>query len=975
MRFAAVIALVLAALAPAGAVSFIPTVTNSSFEDGTAGWSWNVHNGARVSFEVDEKNPHSGKQCIVFTNESGVTPHVYGRFATGVSVVPSATYELSCWVRGEDVQEPAAANHITDWNSYHLSFPSGTFGWTRVSTVFNTRADQQGITIGINIANKCKALAIDDITLRPLGGQLEADGLVGIILISKTILGHDTEAPICVLTESSNKSASTVEVVISDGKKEYLRKRAPIKTGQSKAEWQWNTARHPFGKYQCNVRILRGDGSVLVSGKSDFEIVDSPTLNDLDAVEERMKEFNEIYNQCKAAGVRLDYPTAAKTTIDQFLPLAREDVRKGYEYRAKWMVTDFHNSIDDAIIRMQLALADPKSAPVVKRYQTGDVNIDGVSFIGDRVDSFGVKDRGPLFFCGYGHFSQARRDMHRWPGYGVNMIQAAEFGPAQLFPEEGKIDLSHLKTLLHTLDNAAKHNVRVDWLLSPHYFPNWAMKKYPQLGKGGGGFLGFCPDDPAAKEIVEKFIRIVVPRIKDKPALHSICLTNEPVFVHVAGCDNTKGMWLDYLKQTHGDIATLNKRYGTSYTSFNDVPYGGGPVAYDWTVHCQKRFVAWHRWMADIIHEIAPNIPTHAKVMSNELNPGAVGFHTDQELFGKALEINGNDCYQFPGNADWPCDPWPMSISHDLQRSFAAKPVFNSENHIAPDGSNFYINPENFRFSLWQGAIHGQGATTIWVWEHAHNNNDGFIGSVMDRPACAQAVGTTCLDLNRFADEVTALQTAKAPAAIVYSMSSLIHNGSAYSPATQRAYYCLDMSGVKVDFITEKQFAEGKGSQYKLIVFPQVNTITEAAFEGIKTIPASTRLLLIGDCLKQDQYGKPLPVDSVKVVKDRATSIADGDPEKDLWPVLRKELDLAGAAPEVTVVDAKTGQPIWGVEWLPVEFKGRTLINIINLRGKPYEVKLMRNGIDLWARDLLSLTGREKVKTLKSLTPVLAEVR
>ncbi len=976
MRFFAIIGLILAVCTSASAVSFIPTITNSGFEDGTAGWGWQVHNGAQVSYTLDTENPHSGKQCIVFTNNSGVTPHVYGRFSTGVSVVGSASYELSCWVRGEDVQEPGNANHITDWNSYMLAFPAGTYGWKKVSTVFTTRADQQGLTIGINIANKCKALAIDDIQLRPLGGQFKADGLTGIVLVPTTVIGHDTEAPICVITESSSKSAAALEVVLTDGKKDYLRKRASIKQGESKAEWVWNTARHPFGKYTCKVSVLDSRGGVITSAESPFEIVASQTLDDLDKVEARMKEFNDIYNKCKARGIRLDYPTVAKTTIEQFLPLAREDVRKGYDYRAQWMVKDFNNSLDDAINQMQLYLADPKSAPVVKRYQTGRVDIDGISFVGDRVDNLGTKDRGPLFFCGYGHFSRARIDMPRWPGYGINLIQAAEFGPAQLFPEEGKVDLTHLKTLIHTLDNAAKHNVRVDWLLSPHYFPDWAMKKYPQLAKGGGGFLGFCPDDPAAKAIVEKFVRIVIPAIKDKPALHSICLTNEPVFVHLTGCDNTKDLWIDYLKRTHGDVATLNKRYGTEYASFADVPYGGGPAAYDWTVYAQQRFVAWHKWMADIIHEMAPHVPTHAKVMSNELNPGQVGFHTDHELFGNALEINGNDCYQFPtGNADWPCDPWMMNTCYDLQRSFAAKPVFNSENHIAPDGSNYYINPEHFRFSLWQGAIRGQGATTIWVWEHAHDNNNGFIGSVMDRPACAQAVGTTCLDLNRFADEVTALQIAEAPAAIVYSMSSIIRNGGAYTDTAMKAYYCLDMSGVKVDFISEKQLAEGKASQYKLIIFPAVGTLTEAAFEAVREIPATTRLLLIGDCLKQDQYAKPLPEDAVKQVVDRSTTLANGDPEKDLWPAIRQELALAGGAPEITVVDANTGQPIWGVEWLPINYGGRTLANIINLRGKPYEIKLMRHGIDLWARDLLSLTGREKVKTLKPLTPVLAEVR
>jgi hypothetical protein len=324
-----------------------------------------------------------------------------------------------------------------------------------------------------------------------------------------------------------------VEAIVSDGKNDITRKRASIKLGENKVEWQWDTAKHPFGKYECIIRVLDTKGAVLVSGKSAFEIVNSPTLDELDRVEARMEEFNDVYDRCKAAGIRLDYPTVAKTTIEQFLPLAREDVRNGYEYRAKWMVDDFNNSIDDAILAMQLYMADPKIAPVVKRYQTGKVDIDGVSFIGDRVDSFGTKDRGPLFFCGYGHFGQVRTDIPRFPGYGVNIIQL-EIGPSALFPAENKVDLSALKNVCKVLDDAAKHNIMVNVLLSPHYFPNWALAKWPHLVKGGGGYLGYCVDAPEEKQVVEKFIKIVVPAVKNKPALHSICLTNEPVFIKLA---------------------------------------------------------------------------------------------------------------------------------------------------------------------------------------------------------------------------------------------------------------------------------------------------------------------------------------------------------------------------------------------------------------------------------------------------------
>jgi hypothetical protein len=93
----------------------------------------------------------------------------------------------------------------------------------------------------------------------------------------------------------------------------------------------------------------------------------------------------------------------------------------------------------------------------------------------------------------------------------------------------------------------------------------------------------------------------------------------------------------------------------------------------------------------------------------------------------------------------------------------------------------------------------------------------------------------------------------------------------------------------------------------------------------------------------------------------------------------------------VSVVDATTGEPAWGVEWLPVTVGGRTVINMVNLTDKPVDVKIIRGEHVIYERmnapadirdvepslnavDLLSLGGREKVKTLKPITPVLAEI-
>ena len=76
-------------------------------------------------------------------------------------------------------------------------------------------------------------------------------------------------------------------------------------------------------------------------------------------------------------------------------------------------------------------------------------------------------------------------------------------------------------------------------------------------------------------------------------------------------------------------------------------------------------------------------------------------------------------------------------------------------------------------------------------------------------------------------------------------------------------------------------------------------------------------------------------------------------------------------------------------EWLPAAVNGRTVINMVNLLDKPVEVKVMRASTprrdekpgpmhggwhEVTARNLFSIGGLEKVRVLKSITPVLAEV-
>ncbi|MHB1456741.1 MAG: beta-galactosidase [Armatimonadota bacterium] len=949
---------------------------NFGFENDTIDWGLSVHGNCRLTMTVEKKNPYSGSKSVVFTCKSPVTPHVYGRLMQNVSVTPNTEYVLSAWVRAIDNAGMKGETHFTDWNTYLLPIPGGTYGWRKVTTTFKTRADQNLLALGFNIADKCTEMALDDIALYPASQALKADGIDGYFFATPRVIGNDAPGGLSMSIDAER--AAKAEVSIAQGDQKLLSKRVNLKSGPNTFAWPWSSGKVPFGQINCSIRILDSDGKLLVSGSQKIEKIDSPLVVEVDKSLIRFKEFNDLYKQCADKKIRMDYPTAVKTTLDQFIPFAYEDIQKGHDWRAKGAAKDFAIVIDDAISYMKDCIADPSLAPKVPRYQTSEVNIDGLSLIGDKKDNEGRSDRGPLFFCGHGHFGAVRTDMPLWPGYGVNIIQTAEIGPSVVFPKEDKVDLKQVKIILKAFDNAAKNNVKVDFLLSPHYFPDWAMEKWPDLAKGSGGFLGFNVDAPEAKQVVEKYLRLIVPMFKDKPALLSFCLTNEPLFNNTVNTPNVRPMFSAYLKKVHGDIETLNRAYGgTNYKSFDDVPVGGSwddPNSYDYCVFNNERFAGWHKWMADIIHEMAPNIPIHAKIMSTQLNRDFAWMGTDHELFGQLLDMNGNDCYCMGAPPKGYSVSWQMqNSSYDMQRSFVNKPIFNSENHLVPDTANYYLAPEHYRYALWQGAIHGQGATTIWVWERSLNPSDALYGSIKDRPGCALAVGTTCMDLNRFADEVTALQNAKSPVAILYSTASVMRN-QAHIDSIWSVYTALNFCGVRVDFISEKQLVAGKGKQYKMIVLPESTHVPQPVFDAIKGLLESVKLIIVNDCLVKNPYNIPFPTNELDAIKSRALRVSRGDSQKDMWPMFMDELSKAGGLPGVSVVDASTGKPVWGIEWVSAKVGGRTVINIVNVSDKPVDVKVQRFGIDAPAKDLLSLGASEPVKTIRPMFPVLAEI-
>ncbi|MCE5322741.1 beta-galactosidase [bacterium] len=704
----------------------------------------------------------------------------------------------------------------------------------------------------------------------------------------------------------------------------------------------------------------------------------------LDVIEKSLPSIKADLCKLEDGGQDISYPMVSYTVLSNFIGYAREDVDKNEVRRASYALTDMEWMKRKLESEISGALSGKCKLPAVPRW-TGDARpvIKGSSFIAPTTTPGKAgREMRPIFFNGFGHFSEVCESVGKWTGYGTNIIQF-ETGPTVVFPQENKLG-DPTPGILKILDEAEKARVAVNFLLSPHYFPDWMFAKYPELRKQREYFFPMCLHAPETKELLKRYVKLVVEPIKDHPALQAICISNEPRNVEEP-CQYANEQFHAWLKDRHGDIATLNSRWGTSYTTFDEItvpnPFAGAEAEKpmcrwaDFVRWNQDFFTAFHKMLADAVHEVAPNMPVNAKVQSatfgcaSELKCG-----NDAYLYGTITDINGNDSncyYSFGGGDDGYANEWlENGIYYDLQRSVKDAPVENSENHLIRDRETRYVPPEHIRTALWQEAVHGQSATTIWVWERTFDQKSDLYGSIMQRPGCARAVGIANLDLNRAAYEVTALQQAPPQVLILHDTSALIYDKEEFDRCMFRTYIALNFTGLKIGFVTERQLEAGIVPTTSVLCIPNARHISNAAFDALKKYKG--HIIMLGDeSLAYDEFDKPR---SEKLSGDVIPFTRAGTGSKELKAALVSKMSAWNVVPNTKVVD-ESGNTVWGVESREAKTSNGTVVNLCNYLTTPVTVTLIHNGKPACSTEVLSGKPVSAQITLQPLEVRLLRVK
>ena len=686
------------------------------------------------------------------------------------------------------------------------------------------------------------------------------------------------------------------------------------------------------------------------------------------------------------------YAVLKETVIRRFLQYGREDINDGQFERAAYVY--------NCLLKLTEELENGELLYWNENPEANGAKADGYAMIN--------KDGRPVFYCGYGHFDQLKEDIPNMNDFGCNTVQF-EMGPYNvLYPAgtfekwgmadddafksgdeyiyssgEFEVNLSYLKkSILPFLETAERKNVAVCLLLSPHYEPKWFLEKYPETKSKNLGFIHYNIYHPKSKEMIETYLRAVVPIIKEYPALQSICLTNEPGFNTMYDCqdkevlkhnllpiDEAQGKstnllyeWQKHLRDSYNDIQNFNENFDTEYKNFSEILMPDGaddtPLFYEWYVWNNRCFADWHKWMANIIKEIAPEIPVHVKFVPTfgtydmPAHRRSVKHGVDPEQFAQFSDFSGNDCFSFEGR-----DHLPLTFKlewYDYLASLKRMPIDNSEDHVIEDRDTNYeeIQATRIYADIWQGAIHGRTLTQLWVWKRTNMPRANANGSILHRPDCVEAVGRASLDLNRLAADVAAMQEVKKGVAILFSNTSRIYNIN-YTKEMFTAYEGLLYAGLRPYFITEDKI--DMLENFELLVMPGIRNLYKNTADKIAEFIDCGKPVLAVDSegtLLKDEHNKPLNthifdkaiwIDSCayNTLPDRVVTQKVTDA---VLSIIENELSVVS-------LDGEN----YNIEWCYKEIGSRRLINICNYDKKTRTVQLLdKKNEAMTVKDLIS---------------------
>lgn len=347
--------------------------------------------------------------------------------------------------------------------------------------------------------------------------------------------------------------------------------------------------------------------------------------------------------------------------------------------------------------------------------------------------------QGPFFGADYNPEQWPREvhseDLELMDRAHVDFVTVGVFSWAHLEPEPGRFDVAWLDVIL---DDLHARGVGVDLAIPVASPPPWLgvlhPDSLPRTRSGSTLWWGsrnqFNPSSPAYREAARRITRMLVERYGDHPAVLMWHVGNE--YGQLSHDEHTAQAFRDWLRERYGDIASLNRAWGTTVWSmglrdFEDVippretPYLHNPAfELDFSRFTSDQLLDCYLDLAGIIRSRVPQ----ALVTTNFM-----GFFSlaDYGAWSEHVDVLADDHYTDPAD---PNSRLTAALTHSYLRTLGrgrtwvlmeqAAGAVNWRAHNVPKTAT-----QN-RLDSWRAHAHGADVIAYFQFRQAASGPETF---------------------------------------------------------------------------------------------------------------------------------------------------------------------------------------------------------------------------------------------------------
>ncbi|MFZ2654282.1 MAG: sugar-binding protein [Victivallales bacterium] len=731
---------------------------------------------------------------------------------------------------------------------------------------------------------------------------------------------------------------------------------------------------------------MPANGADVLFASSNITLVDvEKTKAYIRTLKDKCTALGKIIDEGKAKKIDMSYALMHKTVGDVFSTYAEKDLGEKLYEDVEINTAYLNQMLDKALESGASFLKNPDMDMYVPDCDVKSLKIKNGSFY--------TKNNEPVMLVGAVGWWEAK-DFSTAADIGFNVINS-EIGPSAILHDEARMDMGGVDNVRRQMDLCRKNNLAYNLLLSIHYFPGWACKRYPEiLTRGstpekvntppeGNNFMPVRLDDKNARGIYEKYLTTLIPAVKSPDTLVSYCLANESIYYDYNDYnDKALKQFKLYLEDKYKTIDTLNGAWSTKYPDFGSAAVLPQYIIvtpkkseitqaqwHEWLSFNQYRVTGFFTWMQGIIKANDGNTFTHLKVPS----AGGGRNGVEGEQISDLCDISGLDCgCEYP-DKEYAFDFMAGMMIYDFYRSVnPGKPVFDSEMHFT---GRSYAPEKYFYAQILLSYLHGVDANGIWVW----NRKLKMYRSILTEPMRMKSMGKAALDLRRLAKYVDAFQNNKAPIAILWSQSSILSlNADEHTDALKGVYQNIYFLNTPTDFITEKRILDSKLKDYRILVIPSAFYVNDSVYDRIADFAKNGGLVVVSgdDSLRFNEYGKERDLSSfynIATVK-RVAKVEDcRDAVKGNLGKINIDREIALGMKTSSGYD--TGD-MDGIEYRSIKNDAKTICYVINLKKEKAAFTLMKKDGKpvMKSKDLISGKHLGDEIILESMDVLMLEV-